>query len=136
MTRDMTKGARFSYYIMLFGMGCSFWIATVTGHFTMYAPVYGKAANFPAEAWAAALMFPSAVYLMALFINGRRWWTSPLRCFIGFFTIFHFALFVFSSFGQEGGGVMFIPSGVLMMKAGVMLAFDIADFRRKRHDRE
>lgn len=136
MTREMTKGARFSYYLMLFMMGCVFWLATMTGHFSMYAPVYGWAAHYPAELWAGAMLFPSAIYLIALFINGRRWWTAPLRCVMGIFIMLYFSSFVASALPAIGGDLMVIASGVLMTKAAVMLCFDGIDLMRGWHERK
>lgn len=136
MTRDMTKGARFSYYLMLFLMGCMFWLATMIGHFDMYPALYGWAAEYPSELWAGAMLFPSAVYLMALFINGRRWWTAPLRCVMGVCMMLYFSSFVASAAPAEGGRLMVIASGVMMIKASVMLCFDGLDCMRKRHERK
>lgn len=136
MTRDMTKGARFSYYLMLFMAGCMFWLATKTGHFSMYAPIYGWVADYPAEWWAGAMLFPSALYLMALFINGRRWWTAPMRCAVGISIMLYFSSFVSSALPAVGGDLVVIFSAVLGFKASVMLCFDVADLSRKRHERK
>lgn len=129
----MTKGARFSFYLMLFLMGCAFWIATMTGHFRMYAPIYGWIADYDARIWAGGMMFPAALYLMALFINGRRRWTAPLRCVMGICTMLYFSAFVASGLPALGGDLLVIASGTLMLKATVMLYFDGVDLLRRRH---
>lgn len=133
MIRAMTKGARFGFYVMLFLMGCAFWIATVTGHFTMYGPVYGWVSGHRSEVWAAGMLFPSAIYLTALFINGRRAWTAPMRCAMDMWMIVYFGVFVTSAVPVVGGDLMVIVSGVMMAKAGVMLFFDGLDMVRRWH---
>lgn len=133
MNRDMTKGARFGFYLMLFVMGCVFWIASVAGHFSMSADVYGQAVELPAELWAGAMLFPSAAYLMALFINGRRRWTAPVRIAVGIFMMLYFSLFIVAALPAAGGDLMVIASGVMMIKAAVMSYFDGLDLLRRRH---
>ncbi|UNY40297.1 hypothetical protein KLEP181_gp27 [Paracoccus phage vB_PmaP_KLEP18-1] len=136
MNRDMTKGARFSFYLMLFLMGCVFWIASTTGHFKMSPEVYGRAVDLPSELWAGAMLFPSAVYLIALFINGRRRWTAPLRMVLGAFLMLYFSSFVASALPASGGDLMVIASGVMMVKAAVMAYFDGLDLLRGRNGRK
>jgi len=135
MTREMTKGARFSFYLMLFIMGCVFWVASVTGWFTMSPEVYGRAVDLPSELWAGAMLGPSAVYLVALFINGRRAWTAPLRMMLGVFMMMYFSSFVASALPAAGGDLMVIASGVMMVKSAIMMYFDGLDFLRGRHVR-
>ena len=133
MNRDMTKGARFSFYGMLFLMGCVFWIASVSGHFKMSEEVYGAAVQLPSEVWAGAMLFPSALYLAGLFINGRRRWTAPARIAVGVWMMFYFSSFVASALPASGGDLMVIASGIMMIKSAVMGYFDGLDYLRKRH---
>lgn len=133
MNRDMTKGARFGFYGMLFLMGCVFWVASVTGHFNMPPEVYGDAVELPSEIWAGAMLFPSALYLSALFINGRRSWTAPGRMMVGVWMMFYFSTFVASALPASGGDLMVIASGIMMLKSAVMAYFDGLDYLRKRH---
>ena len=132
MIRDMTKGARFSFYGMLFLLGAVFWIATKAGHFSMSEAVYGRAVDLPAALWAGCMLFPAAVYLIALFVNGRRWWTVYLRLLIGAGVMFYFSAFVVFALPASGGDLMVIASGVLMLKAGIMSYFDGLDLIRQR----
>lgn len=136
MNRDMAKGARFGFYMMLMFMGATFWVATKTGHFKMSEDVYGRAVDYPAVIWAGLMLFPSAVYLMALFINGRRWWTAPIRVLIGLFMAVYFSAFIAMALPASGGDLMVIASGAMMAKAVIMATFDISDARRKggHHD--
>lgn len=131
----MTKGARFSFYGMLFLMGGVFWIAAATGHFVMSPEVYGQAVELPAELWAGGMLFPSFFYLIALFINGSRSWTAPLRIAIGLAMMTYFSAFVVSALPASGGDLMVIASGVMMIKAAVMAYFDGLDLLRGRYVR-
>ena len=132
INREMTKGARFSFYLMLFLLGGLFWIATKTGHFTMDEAVYGRAVDYPAAYWAAAMMFPSAGYIAALFINGRRWWTAPVRIMIGSWMIGYFIAFVWCAMPSAGVDIIVIASAVMALKAALMSMFDLGDMRRRR----
>lgn len=136
MNRPMTKGARFGFYGYLFVMGCVFWIASVTGHFVMSPEVYGRAVELPSELWAGAMLFPSAIYLIALFINGQRRWTAPIRMMIAVWMMLYFSSFVVSALPASGGDLMVIASGVMLIKAAVMAYFDGLDFLRGRHGRK
>ncbi len=133
MIRDMTKGARFGFYGMLFLMGAVFWIATKAGHFSMSEDVYGEAVALPAALWAGAMLFPSAIYLGALFINGNRWWTPYVRVSCGGWMMLYFSAFVVFAWPASGGDLMVIASSVLMMKSFVMAYFDGLDLLRGRH---
>lgn len=133
MTRDFTKGARTSFYAMLFVMGCIFWVASVTGHFSMSKEVYGaEVIAIPAEAWAAAMMFPAWLYLIALYINGRGWWTVYLRLACGFVTSFYFSLFIVSAWPAAGGDLMVIASAVMTLKSGLYTCIDGAELMKQR----
>lgn len=133
MTRDMTKGARFSFYLMLFLMGVTFWVTSMTGHFSMNAGVYGWVASYPSELWAGGMFFPTSIYLIALFINGKRPWTAPARCLLGLGMMAYFATFSLSAMETRDGGVVVIVSAWLMIKASMMLAFDGMDLLRRWH---
>lgn len=138
MTRDFTKGLRTGFYVMLFGMGAVFWIATETGHFVMLEEVYGAdAVALPARLWAACMMGTAAAYMVALVINGRRCWTPYVRLLCGFFMSSYFSLFVMSAWPAAGGDLMVIAAGVLMTKAALMTYIDAAELAtqwRRRHD--
>lgn len=133
MSRDMSKGARFSFYGMMFVMGVVFWIAAQAGFFRMSQEVYGDAVNLPAKWWAAAMLFPSTAYLVALFINGRRWWTPHIRLTVGVWMALYFSAFVASALPASGGDLMVIASGVFAVKVAVMGYFDGLDYLRGRH---
>lgn len=130
MNRDMAKGARFGFYTMLFGMGAVFWITAKLGYFSMSEDVYGRAVDYPAVWWALAMLLPSSTYLMALFINGRRWWTAPTRITIDVLMMFYFSMFVAYALPASGGDLMVVASVVLMIKSGVMAFFDVCDMKR------
>lgn len=131
MTRAISKGVRFSYYLMIFGFGCGFWIASMTRYFEMRHNVYGVLADRPEYMLAGAMLFPATAYLIALFINGRRSWTAPLRCIAGFWMVLYFAGFMLSSYDAPDGAAMAITSSVLSFKALWMLAYDWQDVRRR-----
>lgn len=138
MTRDFTKGARAAFYLMLFVMGSAFWVSTELGHFVMSAEVYGHdVIRLPAELWAACMMVPAGVYLIALYINGKRFWTPYVRLLCGFITASYFSLFVVSAWPAAGGDLMVIASAVLMLKASILGYVDSSELVRQRgwHDR-
>lgn len=139
MSREMTKGARFSFFAMLYCLGTVFWIATRTGHFEMSALVYGaRVLEYPSEWWAIGMLVPSSVYLLALVINGRCWWTAYLRIACAFLLSSYFSYFVFSAWPAAGGDLMVIASGVLGTKAACMAYFDAVELVqrwRQPHDR-
>ena len=133
MTRDFTKGARTSFYAMLLAMGTLFWIFSITGHFTMSEDVYGPdVLALPSELWAGGMMFPAWLYLVALYINGRRWWTPYIRLSCGFFVCFYFSLFVVSAWPASGGDLMVIASATMTLKAGVFAWIDGAELMNQR----
>ena len=135
MNRDMAKGARFSFYGMQFLMGCVFWIASVTNVFIMSEEVYGAAVAWPSEWWAGGMMGPAALYLIALFINGRRWWTAYVRMTIGAWMMLYYSAFVALGFPSCGLDLIVIASSIFMAKAAVMLVFDARDWARGPHGR-
>lgn len=134
MNRDMTKGARFSFYGMQLILGSVFWTAASSGHFVMSEEVYGRAVDWPAKWWALAMLFPAATYLAALFVNGRRRWTPYIRVVAGCWMLLYYSTFIAFGLPSAGVDLIVIASGVFALKAGVMLAFDCADIKRKRHD--
>ena len=135
MNRDMTKGARFFFYFLLFLMGGAFWIAAKTGHFHMSEAVYGAAVKYPAVWWALAMLAPSSAYLAALFINGRRWWTAPTRIMIAAWMMTYFASFVVAALPSAGVDIVVIASGALAVAVALLAAFDIADAAKKKGPR-
>lgn len=137
MTRDFTKGARSSFYAMLFVMGCVFWAASVTGNFAMSEAVYGKEVlALPSEVWAGAMMFPSGAYLFSLYINGRRRWTPYARLVCGLLTACYFSAFIVSAWPAAGGDLMIIASSVMMLKSGVFAYVDGVEMLRQRGSHE
>ena len=131
----MSKGARFSFYGHILGMGLMFWVATAGGWFRMQESVYGSAVTWPAEWWAAGMMCPAAVYLMMLFINGQRWWSVYVRLSIGAFMMVYFSAFVVLGFPTAGIDLLVIGSMALLVKCSVMVYFDGKDLRRQHHGR-
>lgn len=132
MTRDFTKGARTSFYAMLFGMGAVFWVTSVTGHFSMSEDVYGaQVMAIPSEVWAGAMFFPAAIYLIALWINGKRRWTPLARVICGGITATYFSVFIVSALPAAGGDLMTIASAVMMLKAGVYVYVDACELLRQ-----
>lgn len=131
MTREMTKGARFSFYLFLFMLGVTFWATSATEHFRMDPAAYGWVARHPSELWAGGMFFPTALYLIALFINGKRAWTSPARCVLGLVMIGYFLTFAWSALPTEHGGVIVIVSLWMAVKAALMLYFDGVDLSRR-----
>lgn len=132
VNRNMTKGARFSFYSMLFLMGSVFWITAMTGHFRMHPEVYGSAVDLPAILWAGLMLFPSGAYLPCLFVNGRRWWTVHVRLVVGLWMITYFSAFFFAALPTAYGDFMVIASAVMAVKALIMVAFDALDLKRQR----
>ena len=133
MNRDMTKGARFSFYGMQLLMGCVFWLTAVADIFQMSDLVYGSAVAYPAEYWAGLMMFPATVYLAALFINGRRWWTVYIRIAMGIWMMLYYSAFVVLAYPSAGVDLIVIGSSIFMAKSAIMLYFDGVDVKRKRH---
>lgn len=137
MTRDFTKGARSSFYAMLFAMGCVFWVASASGNFTMSADVYGEEVlTLPSEIWAAAMMIPAGSYLIALYVNGRRRWTPYARLVCGLLTACYFSAFVVSAWPAAGGDLMVIASSVMMIKSGAFAYIDGVEMLRQRGEHE
>lgn len=133
MTRDFTKGARTSFYAMLVVMGSILWVAATTEHFTMSEDVYGPdVIAIPAELWAGAMMFPAWLYLVALYINGRRWWSVYVRLACGFFTSFYFSLFIVSAWPAAGGDFMVISGAVMTLKAAIFACIDGTELLKQR----
>lgn len=135
MTRDMSKGARFAFFGMLFVMGSVFWIASKLGRFRMSPEVYGDAVNLPATLWAASMLLPAAAYLLALFVNGLRWFTPHIRLACCAWLALYFCSFVASALPASGGDLLVIASGVFAVKTAVMAYFDGLDLLRGRHGR-
>lgn len=133
MTRDFTKGARASFYLMLFVMGSVFWVATELDAFRMDARVYGsKAVQFPSEWWALGMLIPSAIYLIALCINGKHRATPYVRIACNFVISVYFSFFVVSAWPAAGGDLMVIASGVLMTKSAAMTFIDASELLTQR----
>lgn len=133
MNRDILKGARFAFYMLLFFMGGIFWVTAKSGHFAMSPELYGEhATELPATIWAGCMMFPAAVYLGALFVNGRQWWTVYVRLIVGSAMVFYFSAFMTSTFPMDGVNIVEIGSLALMIKAAVMTYFDGLDFLRQK----
>lgn len=132
MTRDFTKGARAAFYTMLMFMGAMFWAAASTNNFVMSEEVYGeKVLHFPSEYWALAMLIPSAVYMAALWINGRKCWTPYVRLTCGFLTASYFSAFVWSAWPAAGGDLMVIASVTMMSKAVVLTYIDALELFRQ-----
>lgn len=132
MTRDFTKGMRTAFYAMLLTMGIFFWMATETDNFYMSPEVYGDdAVQLPAELWAFCMMIPASLYLLALYINGRRCWTPYMRIACGFFMSSYFWVFVYSAWPAAGGDLMVIASSVMMLKAAAMTWIDASELLRQ-----
>lgn len=132
ISRDLTKGARFSFYGWLFLLGSVFWITSMSGHFRMHPEIYGDAVRLPSLLWAGLMLFPAGTYLPCLFVNGRRWWTVHVRIIIGLWMITYFCTFVISALPVAFGDFMWIATAVLAVKAFIMLIFDVCDLRRQR----
>lgn len=132
MTREFTKGARAAFYTMLMFMGTMFWAAASTGSFVMSETVYGAAVvHYPSEFWAISMLMPSAVYIAALWINGRKRWSPYVRLFCGFLMASYFSTFVWSAWPAAGGDLMVIASITMMSKAIVLTYIDALEIFRQ-----
>lgn len=136
VNRDMTKGARFSFYGFQFLMGCGFWISAALGYFSMSEVVYGAAVAWRAELWAAAMAGPATVYLVALIINGNAPWTPYVRALVGVWMMLYYTAFVVLGFPTAGIDLIVIASSCFAIKAFVMLCCDTRDILRGRHARK
>lgn len=136
VNRDMTKGARFSFYGFQFLMGCGFWISAALDYFSMSEAVYGAAVAWRAEWWAAAMAGPATVYLVALIINGNAPSTPYVRALVGVWMMLYYTAFVVLGFPTAGIDLIVIASSCFAIKAFVMLCCDTRDILRGRHARK
>ena len=132
MTREFTKGVRAAFYTMLIFMGGLFMAASMGGYFKMVPALYGDmAANIPPEYLALGMLVPSAVYIVALRINGRKRWTPYARLICGFLVASYFWAFVWSAHPAQDGVFMVIVSLTLMLKACALTYIDASELYRQ-----
>lgn len=137
MDRAFWKGARAAVYSIFLIVGGAFWtIARVHG-FAMQPQVYGAdVVSVPSEFWAAMLFIPSVTYLMALYINGRRWWTPIVRLVSGLLVALNFSAFVVSAYAAPFGAVVLVWSAAFGAAVVVLASVDAIEASRQWESRK
>ena len=136
MNRMFWKGARAAVYFIFLAAGGALWTAVRLDEFSMAAEIYGHmVASIPVDTLAAALFIPSVVYLMSLYINGRRWWTPIVRLGSGLTVGFYFSAFVVSATYAPYGAVVAIWSVVFGGAVVVFASIDAIEASRQWENR-
>jgi hypothetical protein len=132
VTRDFWKGLRVGVWSIFFIAGSIFWVSSHSGAFSMSLDVYGPAViEVPAVVWAGMLFIPSVAYLVALYINGRRWWTPVVRMLSALVVATKFAAFAVSALPALYGDIVVIWGVVLGAAAAFCACIDGIEARRQ-----